>query len=216
MKKRLIIVGAGGLGRELLSFIASHGYERDDWVFSGFLNDSPHGLDTFDLSHYWLGDIQSHIPLDSHVYLIAVANPLAREALFTKFKTDGANFINYFCGSAFVGERVRLGSSCIVLHNSVISTDSMLGDAVIINSFCSVGHDTTINSFVTLSGHCDITGGVCIDRGVFIGSSVSVAPGKKIGKCANVGIGSVVIKNVKPYSTVFGNPAKTLFISDII
>lgn len=215
MKKRLVIVGAGGFGRELLSFMAQHNHERDDWVFAGFLDDNPNGLDAFGLRHYWLGDIQSHLPSDELVYLIAVANPRPREAIFDKFKNNGANFINYFCNSAFIGTRVNMGLSCIVLHNSIISTDSMIGDAVIVNSFCSVGHDTKISNFVTLSGHCDVPGGVSIERGVFLASSVCVAPGKKIGEYSSVGIGSVVIKNVKANSTVFGNPAKTLFISDI-
>ena len=214
MKKGLIIVGAGGFGRELLSFISQHNYERDDWVFSGFLDDNTNSLKPFGLERYWLGQIQSHTPSNDNVYLIALANPRTREATFTKFKNAGANFINYFCNSAFIGARVQTGLSCIVLHNSIVSTDSIIGDAVIINSFCSIGHDTRINNYVTLSGHCDVTGGVDISKGVFLASSVSIAPGKKIGENASVGIGSVVIKNVKANSTVFGNPAKTLFVSD--
>jgi acetyltransferase-like isoleucine patch superfamily enzyme len=35
-------------------------------------------------------------------------------------------------------------------------------------------------------------------------------PGIKIGDGATVGTGSVVIKNVKPGVTVFGNPAKSI------
>jgi len=214
MKKGLIIVGAGGFGRELLSFISQHNYERDDWVFAGFLDDNPNNLEPFGLSHYWLDHIQSHVPSNEYVYLIAVAHPGSRETIFTKLNNAGASFINYFSNSAVIGTRVQIGVSCIVLHNSIISTDSLIGDAVIINSFCSVGHDTKISSFVTLSGHCDVTGGVSIGKGAFLASSVSIAPKKKIGENASVGIGSVIIKNVKANTTVFGNPAKALFVSD--
>lgn len=41
------------------------------------------------------------------------------------------------------------------------------------------------------------------------GNSI-VLPGVEIGKCSVVGAGSVVTKNVAPYSIVAGNPAKFL------
>jgi serine acetyltransferase len=47
---------------------------------------------------------------------------------------------------------------------------------------------------------------------VYVACGVSIAPSKKIGDGATIGIGSVVISNVKPGVTVFGNPAKKIDI----
>ena len=44
----------------------------------------------------------------------------------------------------------------------------------------------------------------------FMGCGVLVAPSKKIGDGVTVGIGSVVISNVKAGTKVFGNPAKRM------
>jgi acetyltransferase-like isoleucine patch superfamily enzyme len=47
---------------------------------------------------------------------------------------------------------------------------------------------------------------------VYVACGVSIAPSKKIGDGAYVGIGSVVISNVKAGTKVFGNPAKRVEI----
>jgi acetyltransferase-like isoleucine patch superfamily enzyme len=49
---------------------------------------------------------------------------------------------------------------------------------------------------------------VTIGKGVTVGSSATIHPGKHIGDAATVGIGSVVIRNVPQRTTVFGNPAR--------
>lgn len=53
-------------------------------------------------------------------------------------------------------------------------------------------------------------GPVIIDDNVWIGAKSSIMPGVHIGKCAIVGAGSVVTKDVPPYAIVGGNPAKIL------
>ena len=49
---------------------------------------------------------------------------------------------------------------------------------------------------------------VYIDDDVWIGRRVLIMPGVHIGTGAIIAAGSVVTKNVEPYSIVGGNPAK--------
>ena len=49
-----------------------------------------------------------------------------------------------------------------------------------------------------------------IEDGVFIGTGSSLVPRIKIGKWSVIGAGSVVIKDVPPYSVVVGNPGKII------
>lgn len=49
---------------------------------------------------------------------------------------------------------------------------------------------------------------VKICSGAFIGVGAIILPGVTIGKCAVVGAGSVVTKDVPPYTVVAGNPAR--------
>jgi len=48
---------------------------------------------------------------------------------------------------------------------------------------------------------------------VFMGSHASVLPGAVVGDYARVGAGSVVLRKVRPYTTVMGVPAQEIFAS---
>ncbi len=54
------------------------------------------------------------------------------------------------------------------------------------------------------------TGSIHIEKGAFVGVSSIILPNVRIGKCAIVAAGSVVIKNVPDYAIVGGNPAKII------
>ena len=71
-----------------------------------------------------------------------------------------------------------------------------------------VGHDVTIEDYVTVSSSCGITGGVKLREGCFLADHAVIAVGLEVGKDAYVGIGSVVIRDVKEGTKVFGNPAR--------
>lgn len=57
-----------------------------------------------------------------------------------------------------------------------------------------------------INGYSD----VIVEEDVWIGANVSLLPGVKIGRGANIGTGAVVRNNVPPYSIVVGNPAKVI------
>ncbi|NBX34538.1 hypothetical protein EBR16_04160 [bacterium] len=79
-----------------------------------------------------------------------------------------------------------------------------------VNLHATVGHDARIGAWSTLSAHCDVTGGVQVADRVFMGSRVSIIPGRKVGARAVLGAGAVVITDVPPGVTMVGNPAKVL------
>ncbi len=49
---------------------------------------------------------------------------------------------------------------------------------------------------------------VLLDEGVLLGSHAVVLPGVTVGAYAVVGAGSIVLRKVRPGSTVFGSPAR--------
>jgi serine acetyltransferase len=83
-----------------------------------------------------------------------------------------------------------------------------LNDFVTIHPFTNFGHDVSIGSYTNIGAHCFIGGYSIIEQGVSIHAKATILDRLKIGKNAIVGIGSVVLRNVKSGITVFGNPAK--------
>ena len=49
-----------------------------------------------------------------------------------------------------------------------------------------------------------------IEDGVFIGTGVTITPRVKIGKWSVIGAGSVILKDVPPYTVVVGNPQRII------
>jgi acetyltransferase-like isoleucine patch superfamily enzyme len=75
-----------------------------------------------------------------------------------------------------------------------------------------ITHDCVVGPFSTISGGACLTGGTKVGERVFVGSNATIIPGRTIGDDAFISAGSVVIRNVKPGTKVFGNPARRVDI----
>ena len=96
----------------------------------------------------------------------------------------------------------RLGQGILLDH----------GTGVVIGETSVIDDDVSMLQGVTLGG----TGKQCGDRhpkirrGVLIGAGAKVLGGITIGEGAKIGAGSIVLEDVHPYTTVVGNPARTV------
>lgn len=52
--------------------------------------------------------------------------------------------------------------------------------------------------------------GVYLKKGCYIGARSILMPGITVGECSIIGSGSVVTRDIPPYSIAFGNPAKVI------
>lgn len=207
--KKIIILGAGGFGREALSWVRDWLIGKDGWSLAGFLDDNPQASRPAGLPPI-LGPISGHDPAHDEVFLCGIGQPKAKLAICEQLKARGGQFLTLVHPSAVIGERVSLGEGTVICPQAVLTCDITVGAFVTINAAATIGHDVTVGDGVTLSGHCDVTGYVTVGRGVFFGSHATAIPGMKIGDFAMVGAGSTVVRNVKPGVTVFGVPAKQI------
>ena len=207
--KKLLIVGAGGFGRELYAWAGQHPACGREWELAGFLDDKASALAPF-------GDFAPVLPLAGHrpsgdtLYLCGVGMPALKEKLVTPLLAAGAEFLTFVHPQALVGARVKLGKGVVLCPGAVVSVDIDLGDFVMVNLNCTIGHDASLGPWTSLSAQCDITGHVRIADRVFMGSRASVIPGKSVGSRAVVGAGAVVVTDVPADVTVVGIPARVL------
>jgi len=123
--------------------------------------------------------------------------------------SKNAKFANIIHPKATLSDFCDIGTGVIVTANAKISPNVKIGNFVTLLG-SGVGHDAILNDYCTITGYCSINGNVEIGEGAFIGSNSVIAPRKKVGSWAYVGMGSMVITNVKPGTKVMGNPAKKL------
>ena len=207
--KQLFIVGAGGFGRELHSYVLRHPDHGMEWTFAGFLDDNPDALQAFG-RFAPVTPLSGHQPNPKGVYLCGLGQPTTKSRLMEPLLKGNASFITFVHPSVLVGERVRLGRGVVLCPGVILTCDVLLGDFVTVNLNTTIGHDVEVGDWTVVSSQCDLTGHVKVAERVFIGSKASVIPSRKIGSGAIVGAGSVVVRDVPPGATVFGNPAATL------
>ena len=209
--KKLIIVGAGGFGREVYNYALSVREQQQGWEIAGFLDDNPGALDGY---HYGLpivGSIRDYVPRENDLFAMAIGTPTQQKlAIAESLTARGAEFVTLIHPYAGRSLNATIGKGCVIAPWAGISCDTRIGDFVTINAYASLGHDAIVDDGCTISSYASISGYAKLGKGVLVGIHGCVLPGGVIGDYATVGSGSVVVKNVKPHITVMGVPARKL------
>lgn len=205
--KKLIIVGASGFGREVVQWVEDINAIKPEWDIQGFLDDNPNALKDCHCDYHIIGSIKEWQPKEDEFFACAVAIPNVKYAVVQSLLERGAKFATLIHPTALVNKYAQIGDGVVITPRSSVTADTRIGDFVSILG-SGIGHDASVGDYSTLSGRCSINGHVQVGKMVYMACSVSVAPSKKIGDGAYIGIGSVVISNIKAGTKVFGNPAK--------
>lgn len=205
MIKDVYIINAGGFGRNMASTARADPAHGKEWVVRGFL-DGRQGLPQVpDLPI--VGDPMTFRYTAPQIIVCALGDPVQRRKYAQPLLDQGADFMNLL-PKVYRSERVQMGVGCLFEHDVSLGADAKLGDFIIVLANSIVGYDVQVGSYTTIGSFVFIGGGVNIGENVMIHPHATILPGVKIGDGAIIGAGSVVIGNVPPGITVFGNPAK--------
>jgi len=206
-KARLFIIGAGGFGREIESWLM---YEKlQDVSLAGYLDDNPAALNGYPSELKISGSPLSFEYTVNDRIIMGIAEPGLKEHIISRLEKR-VSFYSLVSNKAVVGKFNQIGAGSVLCPGVVLTTNVSIGQFGTINAGTQIGHDVVIGPFASLMSNVDIGGNCSIGRNVYIGSGATVLPSVKIGDNAKIGAGSVVIKNVPPKVTVFGNPALKL------
>jgi sugar O-acyltransferase (sialic acid O-acetyltransferase NeuD family) len=208
--KNLIIIGAGGFGREVYN-LALH-CKENNFKIKGFLDDNLNALDGFTGYPRILSTIESYKIDNNDVFVCAISNISVKKIVCNLILNKGGKFINLLHPSSLINLNVKIGIGVILFMNSNISNDCIIEDFVTIQGYVGLGHDTKIGKWSHLNTYTFTGGGVIIFDEVLIHTRSTILPKVKIFSNATVGACSMVIKNVKQNTTVFGSPATKLIL----
>ena len=207
--KNVVILGAGGFAREVLSFLKL----TNNYKIVGFTDANPLLKGKFINDFPVLGDdnvLKNLIKKNVSLAFVAVGKSGIREVLFKKICDLGFKPLNVIHPSAVISPNVSLGQGIIIYPNATINTNVCIGNSVLINSNASIGHDVKIEDFVNICPGVNISGTVKIGESAFLGIGCSVLENVVIGHKAIIGGGALVSKNVLPETTVVGIPARSI------
>lgn len=208
--KNLIIVGAGGLGREDLQMCMEINKAENRWNIKGFIDDNLDALDGLECKYSVIGTIKDWQPATDEVFVLAIANPKIKKLVVEGLLAKGAEFETVISPRAFVADNAKIGKGVVVSPFCFVSDNTVLEDYVFINAYTSIGHDACVGGYSSTMGHVDITGCCNVGKETYWGSSAVALPSSVIGDNATIGAGSVVLRKAKTGKTYFGVPAEEI------
>lgn len=206
-RRSVLIVGAGGFGREVLSYI-----EDDNPLFrvKGFLDSRTNALDATPREGVpIIGDPLTYIPEPDEAFMAALGDPQQRfkytAALRDVHQVDFATVVH---PRARINRHAYMRHGCIIAPHVGVSVDVRIGEFTHIQEYTVIGHDAQIGNWCQINSHCTIAGGARIGNFVTIHPNCVITSRAVIGDGATVAPGSVVIGKIPAGITVLGNPAR--------
>ncbi len=202
----LIIIGAGGFGREV-AWLATEA--RTLFRVLGFLDDRT-DIAAAELGGYpLLGTVDCWTMDKEAQFAIAIGNPRVRVKVANRMEAKGEpQFATLIHKSCMYGPECTFAAGAIICAGCILTTNIQIGRHSIINIGTTVGHDVYIGDFVTIAPNASISGCVTLDDGVEIGTAASIRQGLTIGTGGMLGMGSTLTKKIPDNHFFFGVPAK--------
>jgi sugar O-acyltransferase (sialic acid O-acetyltransferase NeuD family) len=196
----LVVVGAGGFGRETLDVIEAVNRASSEPVHRvlGVLDDSPTEVSLgrlADLGVQWLGPLDAWLgDTDGVQAVIAVGSPAARQRIAAKLagRAFGGVLVH---PNAVLGSRCSLGRGSIICSGVNVSTNVRVGEFAHLNPSCVVGHDAVLEDFVSLNPGAIISGEVRVGEGSLVGAGAVVLQGLTVGARTTIGAQACVTRS---------------------
>jgi sugar O-acyltransferase (sialic acid O-acetyltransferase NeuD family) len=210
--KRMVIVGAGGMAREIASALQWINRAKPQFDFLGYVVSDLSRLGERDSRDKVLGDFdwlrQNRSSVDA--LALGVGNPAARLKLADDLKAlmKAVEWPVLIHPTAIIDlDSADLGEGCFVGAGVVATVNIRLDPFALVNFGVTLGHEAHIGRGSVVNPGANISGGVVIGEGALVGTGAQILQYLHIGSHSIVGAGAVVTKNVASGTTVVGVPA---------
>lgn len=210
--KDIVIIGAGGQGRETLGLINSINKKAPQWNVKGFYDDGTelgkliHGLPV-------LGKVKDlSLQQESLDVAIAIGDSNTRRKVFDGLNKRHLSFPAIISPDAIIldEESVSIGEGVLCCAGTILTCDISVGAFTLLNLSCTVGHDAVIEPFCSFMHAVNIAGETHIGTKVYMGTNSSIINRTSIGANTTIGAGAVVTKDLPANCVAVGCPAKPI------
>lgn len=214
-RKRIVVLGAGGMAREIEWLIrdinaATLQYEFIGYVVSDLLKCGEHDSRDAVLGDYtWLEENRGSVD----AVAIGIGSPAARLKVGAEIRhhlPDAELPILIHPSVIMDFDSATIGLGVQICAGTVGTVNIRLDTLALCNFGCTLGHEVDVGPGSVINPGANISGGVSLGRGVLVGTGAQILQYCRVGDGAIVGAGAVVRENVAPGSTVVGVPARAL------
>lgn len=206
--QRIVIYGAGGLGREVLQLIRDTDTDGVREIL-GFIDDGVEvGVVRNDA--VVLGGMEYLDALSEPIGVVfGLADPRAKERRYHALKQNPLiSFPTVIHPRALIRAYTTIQEGVVIVADCHVSVNVHIGRCVLLDDSATIGHDVAIGDFSSILPQAAVSGNIDIGARCLLGVGCMLRQGISVGADAVVGMGSVVLRDVPPEAIVYGNPAK--------
>lgn len=207
----IVIIGAGGFGREVKTLIDAINKQEKIYNFLGFYDD---GIDNGNTINGFpiLGNVSDLNNVSKPLCVaLGLGDPTIKSKVVALLANVNLSFPTLIHPSVIISEDdVTIGNGCIICAGTIITCNIKIENFVTLNLMCTVGHDTFIDNFASFMPSVNISGEVKIEEKVYVGTGAKIINQLTIGQSTIVGAGAVVSKSLPQFCTAVGIPAKPI------
>ena len=148
--KHLIILGAGGMGRQVFSFAKSCNGFGKDYDIKGFLDDDPNAMKCFPGYPPVLGTVDGYPIEEDDVFFNSIGDIQAKKQCIQKILFKGGDFLTLIHPTAQVSPDTKIGRGCMLGSYVGIGVETTIGDFCLLQSKCTIGHDVVVGDFARI------------------------------------------------------------------
>ncbi len=208
--KDIIIIGAGGVGKETAWIIEQINLIEPTWNIIGFIDDNEEIWNENINGYKVIGGINclNSIKKNTNI-IIAIANYKIKKNI-VNIINNRFKFASIIHPDVYLNNTINIGEGTIIYPGVIVTTNVKIGKHVIVSPKCGIGHNSKISDYVSLLWNVNISGCDTIEEGCLIGSGATILQNKIISKESTIGAGAVIIRDVFSNSTVVGVPGKVI------
>jgi sugar O-acyltransferase (sialic acid O-acetyltransferase NeuD family) len=212
MQVDVVLIGAGGFGREALDVVEAHNaaHPAEAITVLGVADDAPDAVNVARLSdrgYRHLGTIAEVIAAEvAGYYVLGIGSPPARTSVDARLSAAGWHPVAVIHPAAVIGSMSFIGDGVIICAGVQVSTNVRLGRHVHLNPNATVGHDSVIGNHVSVNPGAIVSGEVTVGAGTLIGAGAVILQQLIVGSGSTIGAGSVVTKSIPDEVVVKGVP----------
>ena len=207
---KIAIYGSGGAGKEVYDLLDETPEERKKWDEVLYIDDTVESGEYWGCRRLTFEDFRKAVTPEEVKIVIAVGEPKARQDLYERVKGAGYSLATLIHRLAYASPTAVLGEGVVLQDGVRVSAETVMGDNTFVNHRSMIGHNCVIGKHCQISANVMIAGCVEIGDTVFAGVSSCIRDHTKVGEHSILSMGSVVLKDVRPYKIVLGNPAREM------
>ena len=207
--EKLIVYGAGGLGKELVPLIDAIQAAGHPIKLVGFADDHvPAACEVY--GYPCFGPLEElGEKLHTHSFIIALGDCAAKAAVAQRLKKHAVRFATLIHPSSNCSLNYNtIEPGCIIGAGVQLTVGIRIGAHTLVNLNATVGHDCNVGAYSSIMPGVNISGDVSLQEGVYLGTGCSLINKLSIGAWSVIGAGAVVIESIPAYTTAVGVPAR--------